>query len=303
MNAQNYGFQFNDFSLNKDKTVLIKKAKNEYGKKKIETEIKFYKFILNNNIPLNIPTISKLTDHSIEMEYLQNYKPLQEIFYELPHQKQKKIYQNILSNISVLHTHKEQLIDPREYEALIKEEVYTKIVNRISKVKKVLDKHKYTTVNNTKVGHIEKYCEQIYTYLTDNIKHQRHTLCPIHGDIHLGNVLIEPTTCNIKFIDPRGYFGTRQIYGMKEYDYAKLLFGTVGYSVFDTMVIDNLDTSASNINIPFIKKFEPYLSFNTNKYVKYLMLSIWLGNCSSFTNENKIVTSYYVALYLCSKYL
>ena len=52
------------------------------------------------------------------------------------------------------------------------------------------------------------------------------------------------------FIDPRGIFGETLLFGLKEYDYAKFLFGLSGYSKFDNMNIKNL-----KLGVKLTKKF------------------------------------------------
>ena len=110
-------------------------------------------------------------------------------------------------------------------------------------------------------------------------------------------------TCNY-FIDPRGYFGNSKLFGLYEYDYAKLLFGLSGYSIFDNIIINELNIINDNVEIDFIKDYE-YI-FETGKFDKItilLCLSIWLGNNSCFSNINKKITSLMIAYYYCEKYL
>ena len=46
----------------------------------------------------------------------------------------------------------------------------------------------------------------------------------IHGDCNFSNMLIDPTReeGGVSFIDPRGYFGNTSIYGLPDYDLAKV---------------------------------------------------------------------------------
>jgi hypothetical protein len=125
----------------------------------------------------------------------------------------------------------------------------------------------------------------------------------IHGDIHLGNILIDSSK-NIYFIDPRGYFGKTKLYGLKEYDYAKLMFGISGYSTFDNISITDLNIINLNLSIDFIKEYEYIFENNIfDDITKLLCLSIWLGNNSCFINENKKIVSLMIAFYYCEKYL
>lgn len=51
----------------------------------------------------------------------------------------------------------------------------------------------------------------------------------IHGDLHFGNIIFEPTNGSVKFIDPRGKWGNiTTTIGDIRYDYAKILHDWVG---------------------------------------------------------------------------
>ena len=49
--------------------------------------------------------------------------------------------------------------------------------------------------------------------------------CFIHGDPTFSNMLISDD--RVVFIDPRGYFGTTELYGDPAYDWAKLLYSVL----------------------------------------------------------------------------
>ena len=157
-------------------------------------------------------------------------------------------------------------------------------------------------VNNIKIKNINYYCDVIYKKLYTYLDGRDHYNL-IHGDIHLGNILLDSGK-NILFIDPRGYFGDTKLFGIKEYDYAKLLFGISGYSMFDNLIIDKLNIVESNLEIEFIKDFE-YIFETTHfdKITGLLCLSIWLANNSCFSNINKKITSIMIAYYYCEKYI
>jgi hypothetical protein len=156
----------------------------------------------------------------------------------------------------------------------------------------------------------------------------------IHGDIHLGNILVPKTDRTIKFaaslakyvfIDPRGYFASYDVFGDKRYDYAKLLFGISGYSKFDQMCIDscdiqpyssNSDTDPTvlNINIPFIDDYcSIYNTIETSEWKQsisefdeltvLLSFTIWLGNNSTFTSPHKKLTSLMISRFICERFL
>jgi hypothetical protein len=150
----------------------------------------------------------------------------------------------------------------------------------------------------------------------------------IHGDTHLGNILVpKPGTCIVSdtpryvFIDPRGYFASYDVFGDPHYDYAKLLFGISGYSRFDQMTIDVNDINElnglpeMNITIPFIDEYSSiYKSLDTPEWqssvpeltaelTRLISLSIWLGNNSTFISPEKKLMSLMISRYLCERFL
>jgi hypothetical protein len=164
----------------------------------------------------------------------------------------------------------------------------------------------------------------------------------IHGDTHLGNILVpKPGVCidndtpRYVFIDPRGYFASYDIFGDPHYDYAKLLFGISGYSRFDQMTIEVNDVNdvandangapemtdgisckpEMNITIPFIDEYSSiYKSLDTPEWqssvpeltaelTRLISLSIWLGNNSTFISPEKKLMSLMISRYLCERFL
>ena len=68
----------------------------------------------------------------------------------------------------------------------------------------------------------------------------------IHGDLCLSNILYDHTSRIFKFIDPRGAFGERSIYGDSKYDVAKLRHSFCGF--YDFIVSDLFDLKESGEN-------------------------------------------------------
>lgn len=63
----------------------------------------------------------------------------------------------------------------------------------------------------------------------DGVEHHR----LIHGDLQMSNSMINPDTLEVTFIDPRGYFGKTDTFGVADYDTAKLLYSLSGYDLFN----------------------------------------------------------------------
>ena len=319
MNPQNYGFSFNNIQIKED--LFIKEGKNQLGIDKIQKETQFYLYITNNNIPFSIPRYIDSTHNSLTIEYLKNTNTLTN------HINQENIdhyYQHIIKHLEPIHKiEKETSIEQIKQDILY--EIETKVIERYNKTdwKILIDSshiNEIKTINNIPFKTIEFYIDQIKRKIMKIIDRTKpNTYQLIHGDIHLGNILLEneeenlnpcldPCLHNIDphlyFIDPRGFFGKTPLFGLKEYDHAKLLFGLSGYSIFDTMEIETLDIENGNINVEWIQQHE-YL-FDKPYWTELqilLCLSIWLGNNSCFINPKKKITSLMIAFYYCEKIL
>jgi len=297
MNNNNYGFIFNDINIVNDK--FIKKFKNSLGKKKINNEIKFYKYIIDNKIKFSIPNLIEYDDGIIILEFIKNSSTLTNIIDEKNVIDYYKIINKELENI-----HNIKLVIPKEklYSDL-KIEIIEKNLIRFKEYDwyKNSNFNKITSVNNIKIQDINYYSNNIFKKIMHYLE-DRKFYNLIHGDTHLGNILVDKN--KLYFIDPRGYFGNTELYGLCEYDYAKLLFGLSGYSFFDNLHIDELIVKDNNLEIDFIKNYETiFASELFDNVTKLLCLSIWLGNNSCFIDINKKTTSLMIAYYYCEKYL
>lgn len=305
MDNYNYGFIFNHIIIDSNKKTFTKKSKNIIATNKINNEIDFYNFIKNNHINFPMPILynHSYKEGEITIEYIQNSITLTNCI-----NKQNVFYYIILikNHLKNLHKHTLQISNNILHNDC-QYELYDKIINRYSEFdwqnNKIFNSIK--SVNNIPIKNIHFYCDQIFKQCISILNNRTIYSC-IHGDIHLGNILINYHR-NIEyltFIDPKGVFGKTKYYGLPEYDYAKLLFGLSGYSYFDQCNTIQYDINGSNINIEFIKQFEYIFDTNYfNNLHKLLCCSIWLANNSCFIDFNKKLTSLMIGFYYCEKIL
>jgi hypothetical protein len=98
----------------------------------------------------------------------------------------------------------------------------------------------------------------------DNCDMVEYNFC--HGDLNGSNIMVNPITMDVKFIDPRGYFGNTKLYGWKEYEYSKLLYCLSGYDDFN--------------NLPQIYKFDepkPLKCINQIDYLNKKLYKLIVG--------------------------
>lgn len=296
MNVDNYGFVFNDIIIHDN--IVKKTYKNPYGKWKINNEIRFYRFVEECQIPFKVPKLLDWQDGVLTIEFVKDSSTLTNMITAY----NSHFYMNeIINHLKPLHA----IIIPVSSEVVKRDlqiEIEKKVLNRFSEfdwnTSCILS---IRCVNGRKIRNINVYCDLIKSKFSNiNITHYN----LIHGDVHLGNILCNCNTNDLVFIDPRGYFGETELFGMREYDFAKLLFGLSGYSYFDTMEINTLKLENNNLDIDFIRGHE-YIFENSefDEVTKLLCLSIWLSNNSCFSNINKKITSLMTAYYYCEKIL
>ena len=324
-----YGSNFNKISIIGE--VLIKQSMNSYGHQKMENEIAFYEFLSEvkraeplcgserfldsfprigsansetneNNIDFNVPEIFHIdsTNHTIEMRYLNTYIPLYTVFFDIHEDKKQYILQKIYENLAKLHCQQIQVSQYVYWKDLYRETV-DKIESRLQSMEHLIRKHRHVTSVN---GLPLKSLKEIVTIVNSRIKEHvlqltEYNYSLIHGDCQFNNILTDDKD-NIVFIDPRGYYGDTKLYGLKEYDYAKIMFALSGYDVFDNSKIDDVCIEGHNMIISdFLRPISSMTSIVTT-----LFASIWLGNAHIFIkNEPKCITSYFIAMYYATKYL
>ena len=212
------------------------------------------------------------------------------------------IIDKIFNYINNLHSNSEKTLKKEEFRKIILLETIKKVKNRYLLIEKFIEKYYFIKkVNNIEIYSFEYILGKLEKLLLKEIDKLEPKFNPIHGDIHLNNILINPNTNKIIFIDPKGIFGKEQIYGLKEYDYSKFYFGLEGYSKFDFSTIYNLDIENDNINI----KMETFnINENKkNKLIEILIILIWMGNAHAFKCDKKKIISYFYSLYLGSLFL
>jgi len=298
MNQDNYGYNFNNIKI--ERNMLTKESKNQYGKMKINNEILFYQYITEHNINFPMPKVIESYDGCLCIQYFSNAVVLTNMINSENFQEYVEHISRSMQNIHCITMYITNQNILRDVEI----EVKTKVLTRYNEYEWKSDRiyNSIKSVNNVKIHNIEYYCDIINNKLKTLLANRdKYNL--IHGDTHLGNILLCDNN-DLYFIDPRGYFGESRLFGLCEYDYAKLMFGISGYSVFDNMSISEISVINQNIDIDFIKKYEYVFELSTfSEITRLLCLSIWLANNSSFTDINKKITSLMIASYYCEKYI
>jgi thiamine kinase-like enzyme len=177
------------------------------------------------------------------MEYLCDSIPLYHYLSTQAYDKKLHIYNTILKHLKQLHAFhydKYDENDSQDIRELLRKETIIKILERYEEIKTIVNQISIKSVNNVQLLDFTTIMEMIKTYI-DKIDITTLSLVLIHGDLNFNNILINKYTEELCFIDPKGSFGNLDLYGLKQYDIAKIHFALSGYDMFDQMDITELD--------------------------------------------------------------
>ena len=294
---------FNNITIIDNK--ILKKAIDDKGRNIIKYEMEWYKYIKNIDY---IPTIYEYYQYGYLMEYKSNFIPLYQYLLDnnLSQSNITLIFDNIFHKLNNIHLLETKNINKIIFFNDIKKEIYDKVLIRKKNIDEILNFiGEILYVNGIKILCFEvvlEKCKNIITSYYSTLDIFDYNI--ILGDCNFSNILIDKDNMNnILFIDPRGYFGDTSIYGLKEYDYSKILYGISGYDNFNSNFfnIDNIDIISKSIQFK-IKPVEidkKYIQKYFNKVHHAFMIIHWLS-LADYNKNNiwKCISSYYYGLYL-----
>lgn len=194
--------------------VVIKKVRDERFNRLLELEYKWYKFVTARKYR-NIPQIFEGFP-PLKLSLINGKRPFETKGDE---NERKEILENIFDALFQLHKIEKVSYDMEED----KEVLVNKTLARINSVKPLLPKGKFKV--NKKVIDLSNLKPTIKkAFKMISVKPE---FCIIHGDPTFSNTLVTPKK-EIRFIDPRGYYGKKEIFGNPYYDFAKLYYSCVG---------------------------------------------------------------------------
>ena len=235
---------FNSIEIDEQRGILKKRSEN---KEKLVNEIRWY-LRIPNKLQYLLPRVYDysldLTDPYVSMEYY-GYHTLHEslVFGDLPLVKWQAIFQKLLFAINDMG--KFTVTGERiQFESALRDIYLQKTFDRLDMMRNEPDFHSFfentITINGKEYRSLNEYLKMlpqlieklvIYTFTGQfNI---------IHGDLCFANILIEDTYDFIRVIDPRGKFGTFDIYGDARYELAKLMHTLEGK--YDFIIEDMFD--------------------------------------------------------------
>lgn len=292
---QHYCRPYNKIEFSGDK--VIKTALTEQGEKLLEKEIVWYKKMQEYDFDA-IPKIFSYKPLTMEKIYGTN------IFQSGLSKNKKQIITQLIEKIDKIHDFENI---PADKDDLLNE-YYTKTISRLNEIKNTVPfaDQQYIKINEkaykNPIVFKDDFKSAVENSLLDTV------FCPIHGDCTLTNTLVDKDN-KIYFIDPRGYFGSKEVFGDIRYDWAKLYYSLNGN--FDQFNIKNfilkiLDNSVYfEIKSNHLEDLTDLISekVNNKKEIGFIHSIIWLSlashcwddydaMCFAFYNGTKLINEF-----------
>ncbi len=217
---------FNRLEIKSD--IVYKIPLDEQGRALAKYEVSWYKRMSKLGFQ-NLPSIYGYDP--LSMEFIKGKKIYE--YTDTTREKKREILKEIVSLLKSIHEIETIPADAGSYyEAYI-----GKTFNRLKKIRALVPfaENEYITVNNRKCRNVFFREEELQTavmeYLPDKFR-------LIHGDCTFSNTLLKNDSIPI-LIDPRGYFGTTELFGDAAYDWAKLYYSL--YSNYDKFNLKKYD--------------------------------------------------------------
>lgn len=303
-NKNKYLTRYFNKIVNHSNFYLKKCALNEKGIELMKNEIKYYKMLSVTKKHLPFPNVKEFCEDNFVMEKIEG-KALWKF------DNSEDYIDNVLKNLNLIHNTYQINIDELDFEKDLKYEFYDKILKRCKSINLLINFLDVKSVNGIK---IEETFDTILRNLYENVKlyykDKEKIYNLIHGDCQFSNILKDKNE-KLIFIDPRGYFGNSKFYGIKEYDYSKVLYALSGYDKFNNMedYYFNYNIKDKNIDLLIdevdLSKYKTIFEDNNIDFKLCLNMVIihWLG-LAEYNKNNflKCISSYYNSFYLYHKF-
>ncbi len=196
---------------------IYKTAIDEQGRRLAKREAAWYRCLEGMHFD-NIPKIYEY--EPICMERIDG-KNIYE-YIDIPIDKKRTILKQIVDCLKQIHELERVPSDRQSYE----EAYIGKTFDRLEKVRELVPfaSQEHFTVNGRVCRNVFFYRERLQRLVKQYFPKE---FCLIHGDCTFSNMLMKNDTVPV-LIDPRGYFGTTELYGDVAYDWVKLYYSLAG---------------------------------------------------------------------------
>ena len=200
---------FNRIEIDGDR--LYKYAIDEQGRQLAQREVAWYKKLKGIHFD-NIPQIygyDPLCMELIDGNNIYEYR-------DIPVEEKEKILRQIIACLKKVHSMEVHPVDAESYRIAYLDKTY----DRLKKVRNLVPfaNDKTVTVNGRVCRNVFYHQEElekvVMSYLPSEFK-------LIHGDCTFSNIMLKNGNTPV-LIDPRGYFGKTELFGVVAYDWVKL---------------------------------------------------------------------------------
>lgn len=293
---------YNNFKVDKLRSILDKSSDTQ----RLSDEIDYYKEVHKTPLSCFFPRLffsKQGVNNTLTLEYygydnLANYSG-----------DWGNVASKLDSVLDIYHSMEDKSLSGNEVVAY-KRQMYTdktlnyhnELINDFDFFKS-LNKNKKILVNKKELYSFSFIWEDIVELINKTLLNPR-PFSIIHGDMCFSNILYDEARDIIKFIDPRGSFGKKHIYGDPLYDIAKLMHSFSGF--YEYIIYDNFSCKYEGNCIEFEfennslhkaqKIFKSYGRFN-DKQAKLIEGLIFIGMCSRhYDSEERQVVMYATGL-------
>ena len=207
---------FNKITVDGD--ILVKEAVDAQGKKLAKRECAWYEKAKE----LDIPVLPKIYETSpLKMEFIKG-RNIYECNFEID--VKRRILESLVNALKKLHS--SETIEADTFS--IKEAYYNKTIARLAAIEDLVPfaKEKEIVINGKRCRNIYYYKRELEQKL-EQLIYNCDRFAFIHGDCTFSNMMVRDNSEPV-LIDPRGYFGYKELYGDIRYDWAKMYYSIVG---------------------------------------------------------------------------
>lgn len=166
-------------------------------------------------------------------------------------------------------------------------------------------------IDEKEYDNFEFMWQKITSIIKNHLLRYRRTM--IHGDMCFSNILYHPKVGS-RFIDMRGSFGRRGVYGDSMYDYAKLLHSVEGgyeYIINDCFSVKKVSPCVYNTNLfcnrNKIDALDAYMTIFKDKNIDLIRLVeglIFIGMCARhYDNKERQIMMYLTGIKILNEAL
>lgn len=259
--------EFNSIKVNEKKGLLTKSSTKQF---KILQEINYY-LKLPKALAIYFPRIYDFDlgrNVSYSIEYYP-YKTLSEYFvmYEIPLETWEVIFRKITNVYQDFLSFRQSNPSKDSVERIYLKKLFERMetIPEGSRLSRILNED-YLIVNGFRYEGWKSFLPLLTSTVEELAQNPSNTV--IHGDLCFSNILYDPPSGVIKFIDPRGEFYEEGVYGDYHYDWAKLLHSVDGG--YDFIIHRMYSLNELNQNS---FTFELFQTENTKK-IKTIFISV-----------------------------